>query len=310
MNKVLQVAVGVVKNARGDILIALRDSAAHQGGLWEFPGGKIEPNETVRQALSRELKEELDIEVEAASPLITINHDYPDLSVRLEVWTVERFGGRAKSCEGQPLKWVRPSDLMDFSFPKANLPIISAARLPAYYAILGDQDEAGLLENLETILANGVKLIQARLKSLSALKASEFIERAYPLCKQAGANLLINSSVKGGESLPADGIHLTSRHLLALSERPKRHGWVAASCHNAEELLKAQNLGVDFVVLAPVLPTNTHPGAEPLGWERFSGLVAQANLPVYALGGLSLNDLAKVRRWGGQGIAGISAFLT
>ena len=309
MKKVLQVAVGVIKNTQGEILIALRDRSAHQGGLWEFPGGKIEQDETVEKALTRELKEELDIDVEAALPLITINHDYADLSVRLKVWSVERFLGQAKSCEGQPLKWVKPCELEYFSFPEANLPIISAVRLPPYYAILDDRDEAILLTNLEAILAKGVKLIQARLKSLSAERAAEFIERAYPLCRQAGASLLINSSVQGCELLSADGIHLTSRHLMALPERPKMSGWVAASCHNEVELQKAQKLGVDFVVLAPVLPTATHPGAEHLGWERFSELVEQVNMPVYALGGLSLDNLAEVRCRGGQGIAGIRGFL-
>jgi 8-oxo-dGTP diphosphatase len=78
----LQVAVGVVKNATGQVLISLRDKALHQGGLWEFPGGKIEANETVEQALARELKEELDITVLATTLLITINHQYPDLAVQ------------------------------------------------------------------------------------------------------------------------------------------------------------------------------------------------------------------------------------
>lgn len=309
MNDLLRVAVGIVKNAQGEILIALRDKSAHQGGLWEFPGGKIELNETVDQALTRELKEELGIDVEAAVPLITINHDYPDRRVRLKVWTVEKFSGRAMSGEGQPIRWVNPDELNHFSFPEANLPIISAVRLPPYYAILDDGNETVLWSNLKAILANGIKLVQARLKSLSANKVAGFIERAYPLCRQAGAILLINSSVQGSEFLRVDGIHLTSRHLLALRERPKVKGWVAASCHNAEELQKAQKLGIDFVVLAPVLPTATHPGTEHLGWAKFSELVARVNLPVYALGGLSLDHLAKVRYGGGQGVAGIRAFL-
>ena len=100
----LQVAVGVVKNPEGKILISLRHTTLHQGGLWEFPGGKIEPLETAEQALSRELKEELNITVTAATPLITVNHQYPGLSVQLKVFLVEQFSGEAKSCEGQPFK--------------------------------------------------------------------------------------------------------------------------------------------------------------------------------------------------------------
>ncbi|MGR9044712.1 MAG: Nudix family hydrolase [Gammaproteobacteria bacterium] len=309
MKTVLRVAVGVIKNAQGEILIALRDRSVHQGGLWEFPGGKIERDETVEQALARELKEELDIDVEKAVPLISIDHDYADLSVRLKVCTVERFRGHPKSVEGQPLKWVEPSKLKHFAFPEANWPILSAARLPPYYAILDDRDESALMPNLEKILAKGIKLIQARIKSVSAERAAEFIDQAHPLCRRAGASLLINSSVQGIEALSADGVHLTGRHLRALSERPKVRGWVGASCHNAMELQHAQQMGVDFAVLAPVMPTATHPDAEPLGLARFSELVAKVNLPVYALGGLSLDDLVDVRDAGGQGIAGISAFL-
>jgi len=86
--KPLQVAVGVVKNNEGQVLISLRDKFLHQGGLWEFPGGKIESEETAEQALVRELKEELAISVLAATPLITIKHQYPDLSVQLNVFLV------------------------------------------------------------------------------------------------------------------------------------------------------------------------------------------------------------------------------
>ncbi|PKM12705.1 MAG: DNA mismatch repair protein MutT [Gammaproteobacteria bacterium HGW-Gammaproteobacteria-3] len=309
MKKVLPVAVGVIKNPAGEVLIGLRHRSAHQGGLWEFPGGKIEPGETVEQALARELKEELAIDMTAGEPLMTLHHDYGDLCVRLIVWTVDRYIGLPESCEGQPLKWVKPSDLIHFSFPEANRPIISAINLPPFYALLDGPDPAVLLKNLAHILDHGVKLVQARLKALPKAAAIKFIEQAYPLCRQAGARLLLNSSIQGSASLAADGIHLTGEHLLAWPSRPEKGELLAASCHSAAELQKAQQLGVDFAVLAPVLPTTSHPGAAHLGWERFAALVAPANVPVYALGGLALTDLAAVRRAGGQGIAGISAFL-
>jgi 8-oxo-dGTP diphosphatase len=303
----LQVAVGVVKNPEGKILISLRHATLHQGGLWEFPGGKIEPLETAEQALSRELKEELNITVTAATPLITVNHQYPDLSVRLRVFLVEQFSGEVKSCEGQPVKWVIPAELDHYAFPIANQPIITAARLPPFYAILDDADEALLLSNLQKILNRGVKLIQARLKSLPSSAVAKFIEQAYPLCKQQQAVLLMNSAVEYPAGV--DGIHLTSGDLMALTTRPENSKWLAASCHNLEQLLHAQKIGVDFVVLAPVLETKTHPGALSLGWEQFSDLVAQVNLPVYALGGMSESSLITARQNGGQGIAAISAFL-
>lgn len=319
----LQVAVGVVKNPEGKILISLRHADLHQGGLWEFPGGKIEALETAELALARELKEELNITVKVATPLITINHQYSDLTVQLKVFLVEQFSGEVKSCEGQPFKWVTPAELEDYAFPAANQSIITAARLPPYYAILDDADEALLLPNLQKILNRGVKLIQVRLKTLPRSAVARFVEQAYPLCKQQQVLLLINSAVDCSER--ADGIHLTSHDLMALRPcsgqalrlrsgqalitRPENGKWLAASCHNLEQLQHAQKIGVDFVVLAPVLATQTHPGATSLGWEQFAALVDKVNLPVYALGGMDESSLITARQNGGQGIAAIRAFL-
>jgi len=303
----LQVAVGVVKNPEGKILISLRHAELHQGGLWEFPGGKVEASETAESALARELKEELNIDVTAASPLITILHRYPDRFVQLNVFLVEQFSGEAKSLEGQPFKWVAPYELGQYAFPAANQPIITAVKLPPYYAILDDADEDLLLPNLQKILNRGIKLIQARLKNLSPAAVAAFIEQAYPLCKQQQSVLLMNSAVD--YSAEVDGIHLTSRDLMALTARPENIKWLAASCHNLGQLQQAQKIGVDFVVLAPVLPTQTHPGAAVLGWEQFAELVAEVNLPVYALGGMTKSSLITARQHGGQGIAAIRAFL-
>lgn len=303
----LQVAVGVIKNPEGKILISLRAAGLHQGDLWEFPGGKIEAFETVEQALIRELKEELGLTVTAISPLITVKHRYPEFSVQLNVFLIEQFSGIANSCIGQQIKWVAPDELKHYAFPAANQPIITAARLPCYYAILDDADVSLLWTNLHKILNQGVKLLQIRIKNLPAAAVAEFIEQAYPLCKQHQAVLLMNSAVDC--SIKLDGIHLTSSHLMALTQRPEHDSWLAASCHNLKQLQHAQHLGVDFVVLAPVLATLTHPDAVSLGWAKFSALVAQVNLPVYALGGMTKSSLSDARHSGGQGIAAIRAFL-
>ena len=313
MKTLLQVAVGVIKNTDGQVLIALRDKSLHQGGLWEFPGGKLESGETPVQALARELKEELAITVITATPLITVKHQYPDVAVQLHVFLVTHFSGDAESCEGRAFKWVTPSELANHAFPAANQPIITAARLPPYYAILDDADETLLLMNLQKLLNRGVKLIQLRLKTVPSETIAAFIAQAYPLCKQQGAWLVINSAVNNAQDFAVDGIHLTSRDLKSASKRPavpRGTHWVAASCHNRQELLHAQSIGVDFVVLAPVLVTKTHPETTPLGWEQFSELAAQVNLPVYALGGLAKSDLDRARQSGGQGVAAIRAFLT
>jgi 8-oxo-dGTP diphosphatase len=305
----VHVAVGVIKNQQGEILIAKRHKKAHQGDLWEFPGGKVEAGENIHQALSRELKEELNISVQQARPLIKINHQYSDLSVCLDVWLVDDFSGEVKACEGQPVRWVNIKSLKDYEFPAANLPIISAACLPRCYAILNGNTLDNLQKNLSKILANGINLIQLRAKSLSESNLNEFLNFAYPLCKANHAKLLLNSENTNASKLTSYGFHLTSTHLKKQARKPDNLHWASASCHSLEDIQLAEQQGLDFAVLGPVLPTQTHPDATPLGWETFTQMVNQVNIPVYALGGLELKDLEKAYYSGAQGIAGIRAFI-
>jgi 8-oxo-dGTP diphosphatase len=122
----VHVAVGVIYNTSGEILIALRDTSRHQGGLWEFPGGKVEQGEDVQQALARELLEEVNIEVLQCSVLLTNTHDYGDKQVLLDVWRVDGFSGIAEGREGQAIRWVSVDELQDYEFPEANIPIIQS----------------------------------------------------------------------------------------------------------------------------------------------------------------------------------------
>lgn len=122
--RAIHVAVGIITDAAGAILIARRPDHAHQGGLWEFPGGKVEADETVERALARELREELGITVQAAEPLLQVRHGYPDKDVLLDVWRVTAYRGEPRGREQQPLAWVSPARLADFAFPAADEPII------------------------------------------------------------------------------------------------------------------------------------------------------------------------------------------
>ena len=307
--KVLQVAVGVIKNASGEVFISLRDKELHQGGLWEFPGGKVELDESIEQALKRELNEELAITVRKATPLITIKHAYPDRHVQLHVFLVHQFTGNIQHNQGQPWCWVTTEALNQYNFPAANKPIVTAARLPHYYAILDDRDENRLFQDLLHLLDQNISLIQARLKRLSASAVEAFLKKAYPVCKHHQATLLLNSGMNWLHPTYTDGLHLTSSHLMNLNQRPDHYRWVAASCHNLAEVRHAQKIGVDFAVLAPILPTQTHIEANPLGWQQFSSITSEATIPLYALGGLAKSDLVKAQQHGAQGIAAIRAFL-
>ena len=123
---VVHVAVGVILDASQAVLISRRAADAHQGDLWEFPGGKVERGEDVLAALSRELQEELAIAVSATEPLLEIEHDYGDKAVLLDVHVVTRFENTPRAMENQPLRWVPASELANYAFPAANVPIIDA----------------------------------------------------------------------------------------------------------------------------------------------------------------------------------------
>lgn len=126
MSELVHVAAGVILNARRQVLLALRPRDKHQGGLWEFPGGKVEPDESVADALARELREELDLTVVACEPFLVTDHDYGDKHVRLDVWLVTEHSGEPLGREGQQLAWVHIPDLSGISFPAANEAIVAA----------------------------------------------------------------------------------------------------------------------------------------------------------------------------------------
>lgn len=306
----LHVAVGVVRNAAGEVLIARRHDHLHQGGLWEFPGGKVEPEETTLEALDRELREELDIGVISAQPLLQVRHAYADRRVFLDTWEVHEFSGMPTGREGQPVAWVPADRLRDFSFPAANAPIITAARLPERYAIVNEPSEEGLPDLLRQMRAAGIRLVQLRAKSLRPESFRRLAARAAEACASLGVDLLLNADPVLAQESGARGIHLDSRRLRTLRERPLGSNyWVAASCHDIAELKMAEDLALDFAVLSPVCATASHPGATPLGWERFRALAAAVNMPVYALGGMNLDCLPKARQNGARGIAGIRGII-
>jgi 8-oxo-dGTP diphosphatase len=299
-----------VVNAQGQVLITRRPEHVHQGGLWEFPGGKMEPGETIRMALNRELLEELGIEILAARPLIRIPHAYPDKTVLLDVWRIDRYRGEPHGREGQPLEWLSPQRLSSRAFPAANRPIINALRLPPTYLITGepaDQPEA-FLDHLEQALRRGIGMVQLRARQLPEDPLISLYLRAHHLCRQYQVPLLLNGSPEQARSIDADGIHLTTRRLLALDHRPLiAQRWVAASCHSLAEVRHACRIGVDFIVVSPVRVTASHPEACPIGWEGLREFTESATVPVYALGGITPADLEQAWANGAQGIAAIRA---
>lgn len=305
MKRILVVAA-VIRRA-DHILIARRADHQHQGGLWEFPGGKVEAGEALEDALVRELREELDITPTRFSPLIRIEHDYPDKSVCLDVWTVTAFEGEPRGKEGQPLAWVAVDDLGRFDFPAANRPIVTAARLPDRYLITPEGlSSAERQQWLATRLARGAQLILFRAPELSATDYRREAATVLSQCRHAGARLMLHGDASVMTEVAADGLHVPASELSLLTTRPvPAHVWLAASVHDELELDQAVRLGADFVTLSPVAKTLSHPERTAMGWERFGELVRRAGMPVYALGGMRDEDVARAQQSGAQGVAGI-----
>lgn len=310
MPKHLHVAAAVVRNDQGEILIARRPATVDQGGLWEFPGGKLAPYETGKQALGRELNEEVGISIEKASPLIRVHHSYPDRAVLLDVWQVDAFSGEAYGREGQAVRWVKEKDLSQYSFPEANKPILKALKLPDHYMITGEAvDDADWLSKLQSTLDMGVELIQMRAHGLSEKAFIQRATAALKLTRAAGARLIINAEPSILERVDADGIHLTTERLSHFSSRPVPMGkFLSCACHNSSQLKTALTLQADMATYSPVQETESHPGVEAIGWQAFHDAIEYIPMPVYALGGLGRSDIRRARGLGGQGVAGIRAF--
>jgi len=331
--KIVEVAAAVLQREDNSFLLAQRPPDKIWAGYWEFPGGKIEPGETPYHALVRELREELGIAVTTAYPWLTRVFAYPHATVRLNFFRVTAWSGELHPHEGQQFAWQRlqpmnpmPKGVLPYAptdawivgaygntpdhhisvspLLPANAPILRALELPALYAIsnvaeLGEQES---MQRLDAALKNGLRLVQLREKNYSREALRELALKMLPLLRRHDARLIINADIELAREIGADGVQLTGAQMVELRERPavERCG---ASCHNAEELRRAEELGCDFALLSPVLATQSHPGAPHLGWENFAAIAAGSSIPVYALGGLTHADMQTAWQHGAHGIS-------
>ncbi len=305
MNRVVtEVAVAVFVKPDGGFLLSSRPEGKPYAGFWEFPGGKIEPGETVLGALTRELIEELNVTIAHATPWFSFIMHYTHATVRLHCWRVRAWTGEMRGMEQQQFAWQSLEALTVSPTLPGCAPIFKALALPPIYAISNavEMGAAAYLARLGAAFARGLKLVQVREKNMSVVERHQFAEKVVKLARPHAARVLISNDLDLALEVGANGVHYPSAELHRCGVRPDIE-IVAASAHCREDIEHAARLQFDFVVLSPVKATASHPDAKPLGWEKFQSLVTATPIPVYALGGLIEADLADAMVSGAQGVA-------
>jgi len=305
---ITEVAAAVIQRPDGAFLLGQRAPGTFYPGYWEFPGGKVEAGETAHDALVRELHEELEIGVLRATPWIVREHIYAHAHVRLHFFRVTGWHGELKDHVHSALSWQYADTVAVSPLLPANAPVLAALRLPDFYGIThaGDIGSDRQLAALAAQLGRGLRLVQLREPGLAAEERANFAAAAVALCHRHGARVLVNGDAELARATAADGLHLPVAQLARITTRPD-FPLVAASCHAREDLERAARLGFDFAVLGSVMPTASHPDRAGMGWESFARLVAGLPLPVFALGGMTRDDLEAAQSSGAHGIAAIRA---
>ncbi len=304
MRPPVEVAVGVVFDAAGRVLLGSRPAGKPYSGYWEFPGGKIEAGESVAQALARELDEETGLRVNESLPWVTIEHEYPHAFVRLHFLRVHDWSGEPHGREGQQLRWFSVADALPAPLLPAALPCLRWLAWPQVMGLSAAAESGpdAWLARFDAALANGLRCIQVREPALAPEQALSLVREVVARARPHGARVLVNSRHGYGAAALAGGLHLTERDLLACDLRPSLEH-VGASVHSRASLDRAAALGFDYAVLGIVKPSASHPGAPTLGWDGFGDIALDAGLPVYAIGGLRRADLEPAMRASAHGIA-------
>lgn len=185
-----------------------------------------------------------------------------------------------------------------------------SSTLPARYMITGKfADHVDFQNKLERSLNAGPKVVQLRCKGMRDSEYLEIVRLAEPICRRHGAPLLLATKKELFKQTNAGGLHLSSDRLGCLSQRPiTTDKLLSVSCHTEADLLLANSLGADILLLSPVKPTSSHPDLPGLGWERFREMTAGLKQPVYGLGGMRPEDVDDAQAAGARGIAATNGF--
>lgn len=294
---IVDVAIAILIH-RGKILVGWREEQQHQGGKHEFPGGKVEQGETPEEACRREIYEEVGIGLKDWHQFDYIHHEYDDIIVNLHLFH-SYVPDELLNLIHQPWAWYTREQLLHLNFPKANKNIIKRLYWPHLIKI----------SNTLSTVESSDALLYWRIEEFEP----QYIEQLTALDEGQRSNLIINVDIWRQLSPELQKqiktVHLKQSQLMNLHKGDLKVGvrYIAA-CHDAVSLKQAQQIGCDAVFISPVKPTTTHPEAVALGWERFSDLAQNSQIPVFALGGVHPDDLATAQQHGAYGLAGIRNF--
>lgn len=310
----LHVVAAVLRKSTGEVLLARRPAGSEDAGYWEFPGGKRESGESAHAALQRELREELGVQIERFAPLMRIPQQQAGRHLVLDVWLADGEGLQPQPLLGQQLAWQHPAQIDPYSLPAADRPALAALEQPGLYAITpdfpdGDSAVASVLACIAQFQRSGIQRLQVRLPQLSLDRRAMVLSLVQ---QQFHGEVLCNARDAADMGLAERagvGLHLSQSLLQSLSKRPTGFECVVGSVHDVDALRHAERLSLDAAVLGPIKPTRTHPEVTAIGWHGFVRLREQSALPMYALGGLCVDDLAIARQHGAQGIAAIRGFV-
>lgn len=302
----VEVAVSVLRDAQGRVLLAERTPRQVAAGFWELPGGKIDPGETAAAAAARELREEIGVHARRLVPWFVHEHVFPTKRVRLHLFHVSQWDGTPQGVEGQRLAWVDPQAPQVAPLLPSNARALAVLGLPPRLAVSraseGEGTAAFVQRTLPALLAAGVRLLLLREPRLAPAQLVQFARRVVDAGRGQGLRVLLAGTPLAARQAGAGGVYSSAQQLRALHARPDAALW-AVGCHGEADLRHARALGADLAIVAPVKATAAHPHDAPLGWAWIAQQAAASALPLYAQGGLGPADLADAQRHGAVGVA-------
>lgn len=313
----------------GQILINERLGDDAHTGHWEFPGGKLEEGETPEHALLRECQEELGITVIKCTPLITFTHSYPSKTVRLHSFIVDNYENEPRSLEGQPLRWVKVSELNAQNLLPADVAIVKALLLPDHCFVTPESSNDDLIWNIQESVNTFFEdkdalMLVIRQHQLSSEEYIHFVcQLLLSLQKCQASNrkfhVQANTDIDTYKKILLTnktsfniGLHLTANRLKQFKSNQltkTRDVLFGASVHTESEIDFAISNDVDYLILGMIKPSATHPDRSAIQWSGFSSLSRDKAIPIFAIGGLDENDIKTAKKYGARGIAGIRMFL-